>query len=291
VSRWFRLYADAMRNPKVMRLDDSAFRLWVKLLAVASENDGKIPPIDDLKLMLNTRLDHLSSRLDGLIRGGLIDALADGYTPHNWKKFQYKSDTSNERVAKHRAKSNVTVTPPDTDTDTDTESDKKDEIAKAIPSMRATEDCAAVVKSWNAMASANGLTACSKMTGKRRQACQARLRDDGLDAIQRAIEHIPKSQFLLGRTGNWSATINFLLKPDSITNILEGTYDDRSQANRNGNPPVHTGRRGKFDGFSDAIETGIFDGRSGAVAGSARQPDDAGTADILPLRITTGSRL
>jgi hypothetical protein len=133
MSRWFRLYADAMRNPKIMRLDDSTFRLWVKLLAVASENDGKIPAIGDLKLMLNTRLDHLSSRLDGLIRGGLIDALADGYAPHNWEKFQYKSDTSKERVAKYRAKGNVTVTPPDTDTDTDTDTEKKKDTVAAQP--------------------------------------------------------------------------------------------------------------------------------------------------------------
>jgi len=121
VSRWFRFYADAMRNPKVMRLSDKEFRLWVKLLALASENDGHIPAISDLKLMLNTRLDHLSTGVERLIRGGLIDALDHGYEPHNWAKFQYKSDTSNERVAKHRAARNVTVTPPDTDTEADTE--------------------------------------------------------------------------------------------------------------------------------------------------------------------------
>ena len=48
MSRWFRLYADAMRNPKVMRLSDFEFRLWVKLLAVASENDGHIPCAADV---------------------------------------------------------------------------------------------------------------------------------------------------------------------------------------------------------------------------------------------------
>ena len=50
---------------------------------------------------------------------GLIDRLTDGYEPHNWSKFQYKSDTSNQRVTRHRAKRNVTVTPPDTETETE----------------------------------------------------------------------------------------------------------------------------------------------------------------------------
>jgi hypothetical protein len=92
------------------------------------------------------------------------------------------------------------------------------------------------------------------------------------------------------RRPGWDRTFHRWIRSNH-DKILRESANDRSQANRNGNPPVHTGRRGKFDGFSDAIETGIFDGRSGAVAGSARQPDDAGTADILPLRITTGSRL
>lgn len=119
MSRWFRFYSEAMRNPKVLRLSDKDFRLWVNVLAVASENDGHIPPDDDLKLVLGVRLDHLQGGLNRLISGGLIDPLEHGYEPHNWSKFQYKSDTSTDRVQKHRAKRNVSVTPPDTETETE----------------------------------------------------------------------------------------------------------------------------------------------------------------------------
>jgi hypothetical protein len=121
MSRWFRLYADAMRNPKVARLSDKEFRLWVRLLSVASENEGVIPALDDLKHVLSMRLDHLSSGVDRLISGGLIDALDEGYTPHSWAKFQYKSDVSTARVVKHREKRNVSETPPETEAETDTE--------------------------------------------------------------------------------------------------------------------------------------------------------------------------
>ncbi len=119
MSRWFRFYSDAMRNPRVARLSDKEFRLWVELLAVAAEHDGVIPPLGDLKYLLKRRLDHLSTGVQHLISIGLIDLLEDGYEPHNWAKFQYKSDVSTERVHKHRAKRNVSETPPDTETDTE----------------------------------------------------------------------------------------------------------------------------------------------------------------------------
>ena len=151
--RWFRLYTDAMRHPKVIGLSDRDFRVWVNLLSIAADNDGLIPPVDVLKRLLNMRLDYLSTALKSLLKAGLIDPLTplkEGlnepltplkglskaalddlsevtFTPHNWNEKQYKSDTSTERVRKHReVKCNVSVTPPDTETDTETESIKKD---------------------------------------------------------------------------------------------------------------------------------------------------------------------
>lgn len=117
--RWFRFYAKAMRDPKVLKLSDKDFRLWVELLSIAAENDGAIPPLEDLKHVLRRRLDHLKGGVDRLIRGGLIDPLEGGYEPHHWDKFQYKSDTSTDRVKKYRQKRNVSETPPDTETDTE----------------------------------------------------------------------------------------------------------------------------------------------------------------------------
>lgn len=117
MNRWFRFYADAMRNPKVARLSDFEFRLWMELLCVAAENDGKIPCAEDLKGILKRRLDHLLRGLNGLIRHGLIDSLDNHYEPHNWSKFQYKSDSSTARVTLHRKKRNVSVTAPEAETE------------------------------------------------------------------------------------------------------------------------------------------------------------------------------
>jgi hypothetical protein len=102
--KWFRFYSDAVRNPKVATLSDRDFRLWVGLLSVAAENDGHIPSNDALKRMLSMRIDHLYDGIERLVSSGLIDRLEHGYEPHNWDKFQYKSDTSTPRVTLHRAK-------------------------------------------------------------------------------------------------------------------------------------------------------------------------------------------
>lgn len=127
MSRWFRSYADTHRNPKVARLSDADFRLWHELLCVAAENNGHIPPTDDLKHLLNRRLDHLSKGLKRLVEGRLIEALSDGYAPRNWDKRQYKSDTSTPRVQKFREKGNVSDGVSETAPETETETDKSSE--------------------------------------------------------------------------------------------------------------------------------------------------------------------
>lgn len=128
-ARWFRSYADTHRNPKIARLSDKDFRLWHQLLCIAAENDGLIPPVSDLKNLLRMRLDHCSEALKRFQTGGLLDAKGDSYAPHNWNERQFKSDSSTERVRKHRegrnVSGNVSETPPDTESDTETEKKKE----------------------------------------------------------------------------------------------------------------------------------------------------------------------
>lgn len=104
-----------MDDPKLLSISDKDLRLWLRLLCYASKNDGNLPIITTLSKVLRVRLDHLQQGVNRLINVGLIDELAisldQHYRPHNWSKRQYKSDTCNDRVAKHREKCNVTVTP------------------------------------------------------------------------------------------------------------------------------------------------------------------------------------
>ena len=123
MGRWFRFYENTFDNPKVLLLSDREFRLWVRLLCLASENDGLIPPLAAVKARLNARLDHLKSGLNRLIEVGLIVPSPHGFEPHNWRKFQYKSDTSAPRMREKRARDVTSQNAITRDTDTDTEAD------------------------------------------------------------------------------------------------------------------------------------------------------------------------
>lgn len=135
MSRWFRMYDCLLDDPKVQRLPDRFFKIWVNLLCVASRNDGRLPNIDDLSFLLRISAEEMQQAVDYLCSAGLFDYTEDGHSPHNWSERQYKSDVSTDRVKRFRERSmkqssTVSVTPPEADTETDTETDKKEEPRK-----------------------------------------------------------------------------------------------------------------------------------------------------------------
>jgi hypothetical protein len=146
---WCRLYDEILDDPKVQKLPAESFKLFINLLCYATKigsSDGKIGNVSDVSFVTRVTIEAVSSAFQPLIISGLI--VTDSETFHvtsdteiriaKWKKRQYKSDVSTERVKKYRQKKklefvtetkrfcNVSETPPDTDTDTD----KKNKIKK-----------------------------------------------------------------------------------------------------------------------------------------------------------------
>lgn len=129
--RWFRFYAESIDDPKVQKLAPHLFKTWVNLLSLACQNGGVLPSRGDIAFRLRMSDHDAQCHIDDLILHGLIDVVAAGkLEPHNWKGRQFLSDSSAERVRKHRKQKqetacNVTcndaVAPPDTETDTETE--------------------------------------------------------------------------------------------------------------------------------------------------------------------------
>jgi hypothetical protein len=78
------------------------------------------------------------------------------------------------------------------------------------------------------------------MAGRRLQAAQARLREHPDPAWWQALlDRVTDSPFLMGHgRGGWRATIDWLLRPDSVTRILEGAYDDHARSASQGYPTV-----------------------------------------------------
>lgn len=85
---------------------------------------------------------------------------------------------------------------------------------------------------WN---SVSGLVAIRQWSEQRKNKLRTRLRDPTwLPKALSAIEQIPTSPFLLGDNDRgWRADIDWFLKPDSVTRILEGKYRKKEVKKKN----------------------------------------------------------
>mgnify|MGYP001281204222 CR=1 FL=1 len=105
MSRWFRFYDEVLDDPKVQRLSDALYRRWTDLLCIASRNEGRIPgDFDALAFVIRQPVAKVRAAIDALVSAGLLDKLGDDYTPHGWASRQYASDSSAERMRRHRQK-------------------------------------------------------------------------------------------------------------------------------------------------------------------------------------------
>lgn len=136
MSRWFRFYDEALNDPKVLRLPDDLYRRWTQVLCIASKHNGHIPAVDDVAILLRTTVSDAEKILSDLVSRDLLDkGRGDVLTPHNWRKRQYKSDVSTERVKRFRKRFKaVTETPPDTETEQSTDTERKKEDCDEIVS-------------------------------------------------------------------------------------------------------------------------------------------------------------
>lgn len=127
MSRWFRMYNEALDDPKVQSLNGNDFKGWVNVLLLACRNDGILPALDDIAFALRLNLTAANRLMKKLESHGLIDRgdTDDSYgSPHGWQNRQYKSDVSTERVKRFRnGKRNVSPTVSETAPDTETESE------------------------------------------------------------------------------------------------------------------------------------------------------------------------
>jgi hypothetical protein len=135
---WIRLYREALHDPKLVTLTDRQHRAWINCLLVASDT-GALPSRRDIAVHMRMTMVDVEQLLCDLVEAELLDADSMNgpvttYRIHGWSTRQYATDSSAERMRKHRAKrrdghvtSQVTshVTERDgieSDTDTDKES-------------------------------------------------------------------------------------------------------------------------------------------------------------------------
>jgi hypothetical protein len=112
---WFRLYAEFATDPKVQMLSESHQRRLVMVFCMRCNGNVTLHD-EEVAFQLRISNEEWADTKAVFMAKGFID---DTNEVLNWDKRQFVSDSSAERVAKHREKKkqacNVTVTPPDTE--------------------------------------------------------------------------------------------------------------------------------------------------------------------------------
>lgn len=140
MSNWFRFYDDTVNDPKIIDLSDELFRAWVNLLCIAAKNDGVLPEIKHVALVLRVKQPKAAALMTKLVGAGLLDNHNGVFAPHNWQGRQFKSDDSGPRVKRHREKlrnakrnGECNVTPPTEGNALEGEESKREESRADAP--------------------------------------------------------------------------------------------------------------------------------------------------------------
>lgn len=255
--RWVRLYTEITHDRKLRRLPATERWLWVTMLCLASKSPvpgtlllSKDVPVtvDDLADAAAIPRDDVASGIENFKRQKMLEEDSGVYRLINWDKRQFVSDSSTERVRKHRGKrgqddetlqkrySNVTVTPPeyrvqstDTDQDLDTDPPKTVTPHQAIVDLF-TKHCPS-------------LPQVRVISDNRKNNMRLRWKKyPGLATYEELFKKAEASDFLTGRKGKWAGcNFDWLLKEANMVKVLEGNYDnERGGGNGGGGNRRHS---------------------------------------------------
>lgn len=126
-NQWFRLYSEFSHDPKVQMLSEVNQRRLIMLFCIRCNGNVTLQD-EQVAFQLRISMDEWLSSKAIFIDKNFIN---NDNEVLNWDKRQFVSDSSAERVAKHRQRmkqsSNVTVTPPEQNR-TDTEHNITEQI-------------------------------------------------------------------------------------------------------------------------------------------------------------------
>lgn len=244
MSRWYRAYTGTVTDDKLAEAAlvagcsrSVAIAGWHCLLESAANrnNCGSFDATPRrIAAVLCEPLATIEALFDAFGELGLIENSAVA----SWKKRQFQSDDSKDRVARHREKklretANVTVgngdvTPPDTETDTYKKSSNEDSSSgdDAPPDFDPPLTVREIVDGWNQRMVPQGFPAVQRITGTRERHLKARIRENSLADFQRAMAALERSAFCRGENDRgWRADFDFFVQPKSFTKLIEGAYD------------------------------------------------------------------
>jgi 5-methylcytosine-specific restriction endonuclease McrA len=98
---WFRMYAEFANDAKVQMLSESMQRRYIMLMCLRCSNSLVTLQDEEVAFQLRISNEELAETKDLFIGKGFIDS---SWNLLNWEKRQFLSDSSNDRVKRHRAK-------------------------------------------------------------------------------------------------------------------------------------------------------------------------------------------
>jgi hypothetical protein len=251
----FQFYpGDWMRDPGVRGVSFAAKGLWIDLLCLMFEGDskgylsvaGKPVSMDGLSRMTGCPEVELTSLLGELRDWNVFSTAKDGtiysrrmvkdeeerkQTRRRVNRHRKSNGAGNEDVMEKKRSSNgncngdvtVTVTQmyegEEEDEDpSKPEDNKPNKVAKKITAQEFADI-------WNSF---DDFSSCLAVKKTRLASFRARMKDKHWrENWREALVRIAKSDFCCGRVNGWKADVDWFLRPDTVTRILEGKYDNK----------------------------------------------------------------
>ena len=134
MSLWFRMYSEMLNDPDIQTLPLASFKAYINALCLAGSDPssgGNIGTLDRVSFAFRETKQAVSSAFHALIESELIVTDGETFQIPTWRKRQFKSDSSTERVKRFRKRGgNVTETPSEQNrTDTEQNREKQRFIA------------------------------------------------------------------------------------------------------------------------------------------------------------------
>lgn len=247
---WFRMYSEFATDPKVQMMSETLQRRFIMLLCMRCGNDLVTLQDDEVAFQLRISNEEWTETKATFVAKGFID---NKLNLLNWEKRQFKSDSSKDRVAKHRAKvkgdanNDVTLQEGQSNaleqnrTDTDKE-------AKASSSTAALPDCphSELIDLFAAKLPTLPQPKPEMWSGARAKALKARWvwvltakkrsgdryatdKQSAMDFFARFFDYVSGSDFLSGRNGQWTGCdLAWLANETNFAKVMQGNYDNKT---------------------------------------------------------------
>jgi len=232
---WFRFYAEFVHDPKVCTLPEVDQIRLVKLFCLrCSESLDKLDEVE-IAFALHIPIEELQKTKRNLVAKGF---LTEDWILRNWSKRQLKSDSSTERVRRYRAKETARKQAEtdskresngvDIEVDTDKERNTKpNNGGKTTPRLGKVIISEIIDLYHTTLKDLPTVRLPLGQISSRHLRKRVKSFKDGKEIIEHFKEVfniVAGSDFLTGKTTDWSANFHWIIRPTNHEKILNGEY-------------------------------------------------------------------